>query len=70
MPDMVNGGITVQDVQPGMVDFYKRAGYKVVETVETPVDPPVVPEEVKQDLDPASEEPVIDKQPVKKAVHK
>jgi hypothetical protein len=61
--DMVNGGITVKDVQPSMVDFYKRAGYKEVvkdttavsgTEAQTVIIEPAVP----QDLDPAADEPV------------
>jgi hypothetical protein len=63
MTDMVNGGITLKDVEPSQVDFLKRAGYKVVE-VALPVEPvPVM--EVVQDPDPFTEEPV---KPVKKVV--
>jgi hypothetical protein len=63
MTDMINGGITLLDVEPSQVDFLKRAGYKVI--VKTPVEEVKPVEEVPQDPDPFTEEPV---KPVKKAV--
>jgi hypothetical protein len=67
MPDMISGGITVCDVQPSMIDFMKRAGYRVVEAAVA--EAPVVLEDVPQDLEPASEEPVkVVKKPTRKVV--
>lgn len=55
MIKMVNGGITVE-VWPAEVDFYKRAGYKVV--IDVPASPPVAKEVESQTPEEANAESV------------